>query len=194
MNNKYSFLRNLNKEQHIIFAALLCEKMYVLYDFFSQKEGWGDAVLYKWANKNLFDVALGGPHVPLTTLLSEVETLFPDLDNFSGDAAAYALDACTCLHESIMYAIDNDVSHVYNSITAVQDSLDLSIQIANDLDPNEQTMHVILDNHPRTLREQQRQQDVVTSLSMMKNIATTDLEALRTLGYADDIIDTNEIE
>lgn len=194
MNDKYPFSNNLNKEQQIIFVALLCEKMSVLYDFFTQKEGWGNASLYKLANKSLFAMALGEPHIPLTTLLTDVEALFPDLDDFSGDAAAYALDACTCLHEAIMYATDNDVSHVQNSITAVQDSLDLSIQIANDLDPNEPTMHAILDTHPLTLRERQRQQDVVASLSTMKNIAKADLEALRSIGYSEDIIDTNEIE
>ena len=194
MNTEYPFSTNLNKEQQIIFVALLCEKMSVLYDYFTQKEAWGDASLYKQANKNLFAIALGEPHIPLATLLTDVETLFPDLDDFSGDAAAYALDACTCLHEAIMYATDNDVSHIQNSITAVQDSLDLSIQISNDLDPNEPTMNAILDTHPVTLRERQRQQEVVTLLSTIRNISMIDLGALRSIGYTEDIIDINEID
>ena len=188
-----SLLALLNRNQKVIFAALTCEKMYPLYEKFSSLSRWGDPRIYSEGIVALYDFVLGNPDTSYQSLIDEAESIMPDLDNFTGTAPSYALDACTALAEAISFLSDYDDSHIANCSTAATDTVDMYVQVVHDLDPNRPDLDIVINSDVVMVNELQRQLRLAVKLKTISQFNEESISQLRSLNGKEDIIDLMSI-
>lgn len=184
-----TLLVKLTIEQKIVFAALACEKMYPLYEVFSSLNQWGDPKIYSEGIVILYNFVLTGSDKSYDVILEDVESIMPDLDDFSGTAPSYALDACSALAEAISFLIDYKDEHIINCSTACTDTVDMYVQIVHDLDQNSSDLNAVINSDFIMIREVERQVRVATALTTIKRFTTEKLAEIRLFNGKEEIVD-----
>lgn len=136
-------VQSLNYGQGLELALSICKRLYFDYEHFASIEQWGDKDL-------LMDAILLCEKTKTSTidpasikeLLSKVEEVTPDMDDFGDWHGSYALNAAASVYETLHFIIDKDLNHVYHIGTLLTDTIDFKIHERYDL-PNDQ-----IDEHP----------------------------------------------
>jgi uncharacterized protein len=174
-------LNTILDRNKILFIALVCRKMLPHYILFSEKEGWGDIEILEKAINLMFKSAINGfeEHKYEAEKLSEsIDEICPDLDDFEG-IASYALDTCIAIDEALRFIISEDKENINNAFTSVFDTVDMFIQVVEDLDPNDENLDNIILNNPIMIREIKRQNDILRAVKDLKVISTELIENLK---------------
>lgn len=174
-------MSNLTSQQLALFAALVCERLYSNYLFFSLEEKWGDIdvldeslmVVYYYIKNDAINIK------EINKLIRNIENISPDLDEFS-DSASYALDCCSAFEELLTFIIDKNTDHIKNVSVIATDSVDMFIQELENFIVDEKTENEII-NHKSMLAEQIYQKIIVKKLLKVKNITNSDIEEFRKL-------------
>lgn len=186
-------LSQLNRKQKTVFAALICEKMYPLYQKFSALTGWGDANVFQEGIVVLYEFVLDGLDVATSRHIEKIEYIMPDLDNFEGTAAAYALDACLALVESLTFLFDFDDEHIINCSTSATDTIDMHVQLVEELDSQDPSFERKIMSSLLMKNEINRQKKILTSLSTVTQFSQQEITRLRNLNGVDTIVDLSVI-
>lgn len=186
-------LLQLTREQQILFAALTCEKMYPLYQRFHILSNWGNEDVYAEGIVNLYNSLITNDISDYELFIDSLEYITPDLDDFTGNAAAYAADACIALIEATTFLLDFNVEHIINCSTSATDTVDMYIQLVEDLDVNLATLNEVVDSHVVMRTEIQRQKQLLSALSRVNDFTNQEIVTLRNLNGAVAIIDLSTL-
>ena len=131
------------EKQQLELAIIICKKLFFNYQKFSEAYNWGNPDLLI-DGINLCEKALQRP-IDLgvvKTLLSEIDLVIPDMDDFGDYLGSYALNASASVAETLEFLTDHNKEHIYNIATYYTYTIDFQIQEDDELTGTQ------IDNHP----------------------------------------------
>lgn len=170
-------LTKVSHKARVLFAAIICEKLYPHYLKFVSLNHWGNssaldegiaAIRQYLVNDNLFD------NNELLEIINQVEENTPNTEEFPGIITSFALDACTSISETLNYLLDKEIDHIADVATYARDTVDMYIQERDNLDPNDGYIEEKIANDPEMKLEKRRQFDLLEKLSILKIESVTD--------------------
>lgn len=134
---------SLSYDEGLNLAIAVCKRLYFDYEEFVSIENWGDKDLLMDAillcEQTKIHVA---NNTQIEEMLSKVNAITPDTDDFGNYNGSYALNAAASVYETLQFILDRDILHIYNIGTYLTDTVDFKIDEKEGL-PDEQT-----DRHP----------------------------------------------
>lgn len=187
-------LQPLTNEQKLLFAALICEKLYPNYLYFHDRVNWGDPkilldsidVIYQ----SLFVKGLFS-NQEIQNHIDAVDMITPDLDDFSGSFVSFALDACTSVYSSLCFILDQNPNHIADVASYARDTVDMFVQVRDDLDTHVMDLETKIDNDPLMIHEKSRQLTIIERLKSLNGLEITDslIQSLRDKSFIIDLED-----
>ncbi|MBH1394522.1 DUF416 family protein [Stenotrophomonas maltophilia] len=128
----------LSNWQRLAFMASCCERMIPNYRIFSAQTSFGDVnILRNTLDSVWLEVIGGAGSRNLESLSKGCEAQAPDPSNFSSIYASSALDAAAAISITASAAATHaEVTAVMDVVELARDSVDLFVQIVENLDPN----------------------------------------------------------
>ena len=109
-------------------AVEVCKRLYFDYEQFVSKENWGDKDLLMDAitlcdrsKRQLVDES------EIEELLTKVDAVTPDTDDFGDYLGSYALNSALSVYETLQFIVDKDFLHVYHIGTYLIDTTDFKL-------------------------------------------------------------------
>jgi hypothetical protein len=129
-------LKPLSFQKQLVFSALICEKLLPNYIYFSQVTSWGNPLSLQKAisviYQNVFRDDLFTSD-EMQDLISEIELITPDTEDFESILVSFALDSCTSLLGTLNFIIDRKIDNIADVATYPRDTIDMYIQEKDDL-------------------------------------------------------------
>lgn len=147
----------LSYELKCLYILLTCEKMLPNYISFSKEVNWGDVDVFYDVLKTLEDTSLGKHFSKqvLEKLNEKVEENVPDLDEF--ETGSFAFDASLVFNEAVLFLLKKEPQNIENVLQGALDSVDMFVQMKEDLDPNDVQLDEKIEKDVYMQRECNRQ-------------------------------------
>lgn len=174
-------LLKLPRAHRVAFAASCSQRLVRNYEKFSGMEKWGKPDVLRTALDEVWRSLEGGQLeiARIESLAEQCEAAAPDTETFSSLYTSAALDAASAIVETLRCCEDGQPDHAVNAATSARDSVDMYIQMRNDLDPTGKAMEDVIVADPLMQRELQKQQQDLTALKQVKALTPDFLRALR---------------
>ncbi|RFS17701.1 DUF416 family protein [Emticicia sp. C21] len=167
------FLKSIEKKivklsfkQQVLFAVLTCEKLLPNYRQFSNIEKWGDIEVLEEAIVMIYqylqDIELNDTE--LDGIYEKITEITPNVEQFKGDLASYALDACSAVSDAVEFLLSEDQSYLINIVSIAQETIDMFVQESEDLDITDEDLENKIAQNVFVKREYKRQQDILRKL------------------------------
>lgn len=169
-------LAQLPHRIQIAFSASCAERAYLNYANFSRLTSWGDPSVLRVALKKAWDsLEMEIPAIDVRKLEQECRSLTPDLDDFSSPdvdvQAAAAQEAAFMITLLLEYLLDKNPSYGVRIATFARDTIDMYVQVIENLDAAQPETENKIENHPLMVTELTAQ---LKDLATLKGIRTTD--------------------
>ena len=175
-------LKPLSFQKQLVFSALICEKLLPNYIHFSQTVSWGNPLSLQNAisviYQNVFRNDLFTSE-EMQDLISEIELVTPDTEDFESILVSFALDSCTSLLSTLNFIIDKEIDNVADVATYSRDTIDMYIQERDDLSLDDKMLAIKIEQDFFMQKEKQRQRTVLKLLLEMNEITDAQLQRLR---------------
>ncbi|NII83153.1 DUF416 family protein [Pedobacter sp. SG908] len=188
-------LKSLTTEQQLLFAALTCERLYPNYVYFHKRFDWGDPkvlldsmeIIYQ----SLFFKTLFGSD-EIQEHAEAVDMVTPDTEDYSEVFVSFALDACTSVYSTLNFMRDQNLDHVADVASYARDTVDMFIQVRDNLDMHVKDLETRIANDPLMIQEKGRQLSIIEKLKALdgENVTDSIIEDLRDKSF---IIDAEAI-
>lgn len=160
-------ITKLDFKQQVLFAVLICEKLLPNYRQFSEKEEWGNIEILEEAIVMLYqflqDIDLNDAE--LDGIYEKIIEVTPDVGQFEGDLASYALDTCSAVSDSVEFLLSEDLSYLLNIASIARDTVDTFVQeseLAGDFDDD---FEMKIAQNEYMQKEFRRQHDLLDKLA-----------------------------
>ena len=133
----------LSDEKKLDFALSICKRLFVDYQNFYNQEKWGNPVLLIDAIK-FCEQAKNYSHskTEIETVLSSVEAITPDTEDFGDEIGSYALNACVAVLHTLEFLLTKNPLDIFYIGNALYDTIDVRVQEEQNLSAGE------IDEHP----------------------------------------------
>lgn len=150
------------------------------YDVFSKKFLFGDTCVLLEGEKIILDFLLNDviDFEKLNLLKKKVEINTPTPHNFDSILASSALDACTCIFESLNFIILKDTKILKTAIEISLDTIDMYIVDKNNLNENDSEIESEIFSHHLMKREINIQIGIINYLQKIDHIKIDDIYLL----------------
>ncbi len=132
-------IEQLSFYQQLAFGILVSHSFMNTYERFVEKENWGNLSILKKIWMFLERIATHKQEInsDLEKLNKELDTVMPDMDDFSGSIyASLALDVCSMLGECLDFVADKNVDNIKNISYIATQSVEFFIADKNNWQPN----------------------------------------------------------
>lgn len=173
-------LEGLSKERRVAFCVACCQRMLQNYEKFSRMENWGRRHVLTTALEEVWSFLEGNPLAKerIDELARECEGAAPDTEEFSSLYTSSALDAASALVETLRCCEDGDPRHGVIVGGAARDSVDMYVQMRDQLDPGAVTLEETILRDPLMQRELEKQR---ADLATLKKAPILDRKVLLSL-------------
>ncbi|WP_025145854.1 DUF416 family protein [Pedobacter jeongneungensis] len=139
----------LPKERLIGFGLDICERLLPDYIGFYQEFNWGNPEILKESIQYIKDSVLNGVNEEqVNQLLTRLEEVLPDTEEFTDPLGTYALNAGCAVFELLEYLTDPEIDHLLNISSVITDTIDFKLsELETGLSEEE------LLKHPELLKE-----------------------------------------
>jgi len=139
----------LPKERLIGFGLDICERLLPDYIGFYQEFNWGNPEILKESIQYIKDSVLNGvDEEQVNQLLTRLEEVLPDTEEFPDPLGTYALNAGCAVFELLEYLTDPEIDHLLNISSVITDTIDFKLsELETGLSEEE------LLKHPELLKE-----------------------------------------
>ncbi len=168
-------ISNLDFQSQLAYSYILSERCSHEYITFFKINNWGKPDVLIQTLDFVKNVAIGNSfeNEKLQLFKSKLETIAPDMDEFSGDIlASFALNSCSILYECLEFIEDRNKERLdIIALTSIR-SLETFIQHIENLDPNlriEEFDNQTFQN-PLMQEELKFQEELVSTLFLVKKI------------------------
>ncbi|NCD68755.1 DUF416 family protein [Mucilaginibacter agri] len=164
-------LLSLSEKQRSVFAFLTVDKLYPHYVVFQEKYDWGDSDLLFHGIELIYNYIVDDldlSNVEIEDMISRVDDIIPDMDNFGSALSSFALNASTGVQCALRYLIDNNIEHITDIVSFTLDTVDLFIQDKenhNTLDPSRD---IQIEHDSFMIQEQRRELEIIEKLSTLQ--------------------------
>ena len=176
-------LRKLPHSLQLAFAAACCERAYPNYVRFHQLTHWGDPSILRISLDRAWDFIENGIHVSgeFEQLEQKCEAVTPDLDDFDNAAndleAAAAQEAAFMIRLLLQFCGDCQFSYALRIVTFATDTIDMYVQVMENLDPADPQLDEKIAHHSLMQEEIRNQESDEFKLAHVKS--KTDLREFR---------------
>lgn len=129
-------LAPLSNAKRLLFAILICERLYPNYVHFYNTFNWGDPRILEEAISVVFQSLINKDsidRIEILNLIEEIELINPDADDFSDIYLSFALDACASVYSSLNFILDPELEHIVDVAICARDTVDMFIQERDDI-------------------------------------------------------------
>jgi uncharacterized protein YjaG (DUF416 family) len=170
-------LEGLPHSHQLAFAASCCERAYPNYVVFFQLARWGGPAILRASLNRVWDFIeySSGALDDLAELEQKSETVTPDLDDFSTSdidvQAAAAQEAAFMVRLLLQFCRDRRLSHPVSIVTFAHDTIDMYVQVGENLDPSDPELDAKVAQHPLMRQEIRNQESDLLKLTQIKTRA-----------------------
>lgn len=157
-------LVRLEDMKPLLFAALICERLYPNYLYFHSVFNWGDPGVLREAIKIIFQSVIKKDlfeKEEILAMIEAVELITPDTNEFQEIYASFALDACTAVSSTLNYIIDQELEHIVDVAIYARDTVDMFIQERDDIHLFTINSEIRISSDPLMIHEKTRQKDSI---------------------------------
>ena len=181
----------LSRKKGILFSVVNCERLLFNYVSFQKKNNWGDHrilqdsidMIYQYLiNENVFDSD------DFSKQLEMIDSATPHTEAFPGILTSFALDACTSIHGTLLFILDNDVERVMDIVSYAYDTVDMFIQEKENINSNDKQIENKIWNDSFMKNAIRSQHELLFRISKLENDTITD-EIINGLKIEQRIID-----
>lgn len=142
-------LTSLPQDRQIEFGLNICERLLSDYVDFYQKFSWGDPVVLKESIQYSKDsISNTIDQEKVNQLLTDLEEVLPDTEEFTDPLGTYALNAGCAVFELLEYLIDPEIDHLLNISSAITDTIDFKLS-EQEIDLSDEELL----KHPEMMKE-----------------------------------------
>jgi len=176
-------LAALSHKHGLVFAASCCDRALPNYATFSAQEGFGDPAVLRAALDRVWQQPVDGSLSPVevTDLLAQCKPLVPHSDAFSSPDAAAAQDAGLSLLVLLEYCRDPDPEHALRVAAFSRDTIDMVVQLHDELDPAAPDFEERVLSHPLMRREFAKQAHDIEELKAARTLTPEFIREFRRL-------------
>jgi uncharacterized protein len=165
-----SNLSNISNKGRVLFAVLICERLYPNYVAFQKKYNWGNyevlqeaiALLRQYLIKeDLFEES------EIEEMIDRVDIITPHTEKFSGIITSFALDSCTSIYSTLSYLLDKNVDNIADVASYARDTVDMYIQEIEDINANDPKIEEKIEQNEFMILERKAQIELLKKLSVM---------------------------
>lgn len=174
-------LSRLPASHRIAFCASCCQRMLPNYEKFHRMEHWGDPASLRRAVEEVWNSLAGQPisEDRVELLAQQCQDAAPDTEVFSSLYASSALDAASAIVETLQCCRDRSPKWGATVATSARDTVDMYIQMRDDLAPSGAEMEATIANDPLMRREIEKQQADLVELRRLRELTLEALAQLR---------------
>lgn len=173
-------LKDLDFTKQLAFAYLTCERLYPNYVYFSDNYNFGTPIILREAidflYQNIFEK--NPDKAKINSLVKKIEKNTPDTEDFTTIFVSSALDACTCILDSLDFLIDKDFSRIKSISTYATDTVDMYIREIENIEASDKNFIQKVNEHLLMYKEISIQQGIIAFLNKSKSIDFEDIQTL----------------
>jgi uncharacterized protein YjaG (DUF416 family) len=160
----------------LAFAASCCERAYLNYVDFSRQARWGDAKVLRESLHMAWEIVDGKrPNVEmLLQFEGKCQQVTPDLDDFSSPdidvAAAAGQEAAFMVTLLLRFCREIAPVHAVSIARFAFDTIDMYVQVREELNPNDPQLEDKIDQHPITQAELRAQRKDLLTLVKVQTV------------------------
>ena len=164
-------LTPLSHAQRLAFAAACCERALPNYVAFSRAAHWGDSAILRTSLDFVWRFIEGAEFLPDESILLEqrCESVTPDLDDFPDPSvdvlAAAGQEAAFMTRLLLQFHRENQLTYALRISTFARDTIDMYVQVLEELDPADPQLDNKIARHPLALRETEKQERDLRALT-----------------------------
>ena len=183
-------LRKAPITNQLIFAVVMCDRLYPNYVLFSNNFSFGNPMSLKDAIITVKQHLLGDfkKVEEIQQKIEDVEANTPDTEEFSTDSASSALDACCTIINTLHFIVDSNFDHIRYVSTYGTDSADRLIISNMNVDVITSEIENSISNSPIMLREISIQNRLISFLTSKSSLSTLNIWHIITDSFAEFII------
>jgi len=145
----------LTYERQLDFALSICKRLFSDYQNFYNQQKWGNPELLMDAIKICEQAKNDSPTKPeIETMLSNIEAITPDTEDFGDEIGSYALNACVAVLHTLQFLLTKDSLEIFYIGNALYDTIDVRVQEDQDLSEEEINQHPLMQDTKHFLMEQ----------------------------------------
>ena len=173
-------LKMMNPDKQAAFAYLTCERLFPNYIYFSENYRFGNPDVLRSAIDCLYDsLFMDNPDKHrIESLIKEVEKNTPDTDDFSVIFVSSALDACTCILDSLDFLLKRDFTKIEYISSYGIDTVDMYVREIENIELSDKNFKQRVNEHPLVKRELSIQQGIIAFLYNANSIDYGDIQTL----------------
>ena len=168
-------LKELSREQKILFMLSCCERLYPNYLAFNKKHEWGNPFVLR----NTLDFAwtvlergIGEDKEELKKLLKQCDEITPDTEDFDSIFVSQALDSTVAVASLLEYIISDSNDKIIEVASLARDTVDMYVQELEDMAPNDPNLEKMILEHPLMQQELKRQRQ---DIELLKDLEVSDV-------------------
>jgi uncharacterized protein YjaG (DUF416 family) len=145
----------LSYEKQLDFALSICKKLLFDYQNFHIREKWGDPEQLMDAIKFCQQVKNVSPTTTeIESMISHVEAITPDTEDFGDEIGSYALNACAAVLHTLHFLLTKDPLDIFYVGNALYETIDVRVQEHQNLSEEEIDQHRLMQETKHFLMEQ----------------------------------------
>lgn len=175
-------LKPLSFQKKLIFGALICEKLYPNYEYFSKTTFWGNTDVLQNAISTIYQTVYRNElfsENEIQSLIDEVETFTPNTEDFETVLVSFALDACTSILSTLNFIIDKEIENIVDVATYARDTVDMYVQERDDMLVSDKMFEEKIEQDFYMKQEKERQKMTIKLLAEINEITDMQLKSLR---------------
>lgn len=168
----------------ILFAILICDRLYPNYVAFQKNNRWGDSAILQKGITRIQDY-LVKEHVfnddEIIAFIERIESITPNTEDFPGIITSFALDACNSVLDTLKFLTDENPEHIADVATYARDTVDMYIQEKDNLNANDPMIEEKIAQDSFMMKEKAYQRELLIKLSGIKieNLTEDEIENLK---------------
>lgn len=174
-------LKKLSFKKQVLFSYLACLRTYPNYEYFASEFKFGDPSVLVEGENYLLEFILDSKQISIEIIENiqlKIDKITPMPGNFNSIIASSALDATSCLYESLLFIIDKNINRLKDIVTLCLDTIDMFLVIKNNIDINSEGHEKIIYTHELMEREMKTQKGIVDFLKSTSNASLDDINLL----------------
>ena len=167
----------------MLLCLLLSERLIENYDFFSKRYNYGNVGILKKTIDDLFRELDGNIYSKTTSdvedLISKIEEVTPDTEDYETIYVSFALDACTSIISTLQYINDKNDDNVIDVVLYSRDTVDMFIQEKDDLNISAIEVDEYIEKDIFMKNEKKYQAELIEYLQRTNDISFNEISLLR---------------
>ncbi len=175
-------LSSLTDESKILFSVLTSEKLYPNYVAFEARNSWGNSEMLREIISLIYHYLIDNCSASLSDfcgIITRINLVTPDTEDFSDLTTSFALDACTALISTIKFIINKEISEVFEVSVFAIDTVYAFIQLKENFSAFDPSSEIQTEQDDFMIHEKSRQRNLINELSKIEKITEKLIVELR---------------